>query len=93
MGLDLAYTDNKSHADSTLHQRVVSDNKAMFPVEGVGGDSVYTIDNLDIYRKWIENRIETEHDIVFINISDGAFIKGMDNRTTNEKEEVMKHVE
>lgn len=92
MGLDLAYTDNKSHADSTLHYRVVSDNKAMFPVEGVGGDSVYTIDNLDIYRKWIENRIETEHDIVFINISDGAFIKGMDNRTTNEKEEVINHV-
>lgn len=37
---------------------------------------VYTSKNLDIYRKWIERRIEGVMDTKFYNTGEGAVIKG-----------------
>ena len=37
---------------------------------------VYTSKNLDIYRKWIERRLEGVRDTEVYNTGDGAEIKG-----------------
>ena len=82
IGLDLAYTNNKSHAENTRGMRNVIGDETMLCVKSVSGNKVYAPDNLDIYRRWIEERIEGIDDITFINVSDGANIKGMQNYTT-----------
>lgn len=76
LGLDLAYINHQSHAAGTAGIRVedVSDFRTVMDVHG---EPISTRKNLDIYRKWIERRIEGIRDVEFINGSDGAFIKGM----------------
>ena len=82
-GLDLAYTGAKSHAEGTAayHEVDVSEYRK---VPSVTGDMVPTIKNLDSYRHWIERRIKDEK-VRFINISKGAYIAGMENRTELEE--------
>ena len=48
-------------------------------MKGVDQNTVYTTNVLNIYRMWIEKRIENVRDISFINVSKGAYIKGMRN--------------
>lgn len=79
LGLDLAYINNKSHAQGTGGRDAV-DSREFRTVMDVNGNPISTRKNLDIYRKWIERRIEKEHDIEFINASGGAFINGMKNQ-------------
>lgn len=74
VGLDLAYTNNQSHANGI--GRKVTDTDNLRKVESVMGGEVYTSRNLDIYRKWIERRIAQEHAIQFINTAHGARIHG-----------------
>lgn len=77
VGLDLAYTDYASHATETI-ERITSDERGKRIIEGMDGKSVYTIKNLDIYRKWIERRIVEEKEIEFIDATEGgAKIAGM----------------
>ena len=76
VGLDLAYTDNKSHSFG-IGKSKCSDN--MFTVKSVSGGLVPTTNVLNIYRLWIEDRIKNVTDIKFINLSHGAYIKGMEN--------------
>lgn len=78
-GLDLAYTGEQSHAKDTLGYKK-ADVSGMRKVTSVNGDVVPTTKNLDSYRHWIERRIEKEEDIEFLNISRGAYIKGMKNQ-------------
>lgn len=40
------------------------------------GTEIYTSKNLDIYRKWIERRIENVTGTVIYNTGNGAMIKG-----------------
>lgn len=78
IGLDLAYTNNKSHAKGTIgYSDIVSRVTPM--VKSVSGEMIPTANNLHAYHRWIENRIRDEKDIRFVNISDGAYIEGMEN--------------
>lgn len=85
MGMDMAYTDNKSHASGTAFEREIEvEHKQLIQVKGVLGDTLYAPKNLNIYRKWIENRVKNEKNTTLINVSDGAYINGMKNIATNE---------
>ncbi len=77
-GLDLAYTDSKTHAEGTAAYQQV-DVSNLRQVKSVEGKLVPTVKNLDSYRHWIERRIKDETKIQFINVSRGAYIHGMKN--------------
>lgn len=76
VGLDLAFTKEKGHAFDNGKLDISNEN--LRKVQGVNNEMVYTKKNLDIYRKWIENRIADEK-IEIINTSKGAKIEGMRN--------------
>ena len=81
VGQDLAYTDNKSHADGTFQTVMQEENTEKFmKVPGNYEKEVPTIKNLDDYRKWFEEYIEwweAGHEVEFINATEGgAKIKG-----------------
>lgn len=79
-GMDLAYTDNKHHSfdESSLNGDSLNNH---IMVKAIGGGMVPTTNVLNIYRNWIEKRIENINDISLINVSRGAYIKGMKNVT------------
>ena len=79
MGMDMAYTGGASHAKGTNSYMKEQNNDRMISVKSVSGENVYTIRNLLIYRQWIENRIKDCENIRFVNVSDGAEVKGMEN--------------
>ena len=79
IGLDLAYTNNKSHADGTISCSEMIAGEMTPMVKSVSGKMIPTADNLHAFHIWIENRIRDEQDIKFVNISDGAYIQGMEN--------------
>lgn len=79
IGLDLAYTNNKSHADGTISCSKIIAREMTPMVKSVSGKMIPTADNLHAFHIWIENRIRDEQDIKFVNISDGAYIQGMEN--------------
>ena len=76
IGLDLAYTANKTHSYDT--KNVDTSNRCIY-VKSVKGESVPTTNILNIYRKWIENRIKDVKNIKLVNMSHGAYIEGMEN--------------
>ncbi len=76
IGLDLAYTDNKTHSYDT--KNVDTSNRYIY-VKNVKGESIPTTNILNIYRKWIENRIKDVKNIKLVNMSHGAYIEGMEN--------------
>lgn len=84
LGLDLAYTDNQTHASGTLSEMNISDREGMYSVTGILGNEVKTISSLNMFRKWIEERIREESEIEFVNISNGAYIEGMKNLVPSE---------
>ncbi len=76
VGLDLAYTNNQYHSSGTAAKNTVAQD-FLRSVESIDGGQVKTGKNLDIYRKWIEERIKNINDIEFINATEGgANIKG-----------------
>lgn len=74
VGVDLAYTGGYSHASG--EGRKVGNIDGLRQVRSNTGGMVYTSKNLDIYRKWIERRIEGAMDTKFYNTGEGAVIKG-----------------
>ncbi len=74
VGVDLAYTGGNSHALG--EGRKIENNAGLRQVRSNTGDMVYTSKNLDIYRKWIERRIEGVTDTEIYNTGEGAVIKG-----------------
>ncbi|MDD3172595.1 MAG: DUF115 domain-containing protein [Herbinix sp.] len=77
LGLDLAYTDNYAHASDTS-RRDITQKDDLRLVEDINGNKVNTSRTLDIYRKWIENRIRDVKNIEFIDATEGgAKIDGM----------------
>lgn len=76
VGLDLSYPNNLVHASDTS-RRELADTKGMRKIKDINGTTVNTSKSLDIYRKWIEKRIEKEHSVIFIDATEGgALIKG-----------------
>lgn len=56
VGLDLAYTNGKSHAENTENvQKVVG--MTTYSVKAVDGTMIETAKNWNIYRQWMERRI------------------------------------
>ena len=55
MGMDLAFTDNRSHHSGGVQESVNGEYEV---VEDVFGQPVKTTRNLSIYREWIEKRIQ-----------------------------------
>ncbi len=77
LGLDLAYTDNAAHALDTS-RRELPGTDDLIKVVDIHGNDVYTTKVLNIYRKWIENRIRNVKGIQFIDATEGgARIQGM----------------
>lgn len=74
VGVDLAYTGGYSHASG--EGRRIENTDGLRQVRSNTGDMVYTSKNLNIYRKWIERRIEGVMDTKFYNTGEGAVIKG-----------------
>lgn len=74
IGADMAYTNNRSHSNGMGHEE--NDFSDFREVVSVGGGTVYTTRNLDIYRKWIERRISDLKTPVVYNTSRGARIAG-----------------
>ncbi len=74
VGVDLAYTGGNSHALG--EGRKIENNDGLRQVRSNTGDMVYTSKNLDIYRKWIERRIEGVTGTEIYNTGEGAVIKG-----------------
>ena len=77
LGLDLAFTDNYVHALGTSRRELTSTSD-LRKTEDVHGNIVYTSRSLDMYRKWIENRIKEVKGVEFIDATEGgAIIQGM----------------
>ena len=76
VGLDLAFTGDTSHVEGTRGRDVKNEEHERM-VQDVRGNLIATQKNLDIYRRWIERRIEGISSIEFINASGGAYIHGM----------------
>lgn len=84
VGLDLAYTNNKNHASDTAYVRDMEQGECL-QTEDIYGNMVKTAKNLDLYRKWIEERIAGEENIQFIDATEGgARIKGTLVKTLSE---------
>ncbi len=77
VGLDLAYPNNLVHAEGTS-RRYLADVNDLRTVKDVNGSLIKTSKHLDVYRRWIEERIRTTpNDIEFIDATEGgAFISG-----------------
>lgn len=74
VGVDLAYTNGYSHAEGV--GRKIKARDGLRIVKDCDGNEILTSKNLDIYRKWIEYRLEREEMIKVYNTGKGAKIKG-----------------
>ena len=79
LGLDLGYTENKTHS---FENSATLDKQSLLHVKSVTGATIPTTRVFNSYRLWIENRIQDSKDISFVNLSSGAFIEGMENRVS-----------
>ena len=79
LGLDLGYTENKTHS---FENSATFDKQSLLYVKSVTGATIPTTRVLNSYRLWIEKRIQDRGDISFVNLSRGAFIEGMENRVS-----------
>lgn len=75
VGMDMAYTNNMTHTLGIGKE--IKNINSLRIVKSVDGDMIYTSKTLDMYRRWIEDRIQKEKKIRFINTSKGAKINGM----------------
>lgn len=80
VGQDLAMTNNKTHADGTFKDKMdkIDFSKGNYiKVEGIDGQDVYTIGNLELYLKWFEKQIRECPDVEVIDATEGgALIHG-----------------
>lgn len=74
VGADMAYTGGRSHAGGL--GRKIAEGMELRKVLSVTGEYIETSRNLDIYRKWIEHRIERCKWLAVYNTASGARIKG-----------------
>lgn len=76
VGVDLAYTLNKHHADNTDHgdNNKVKILENMRTVKGRNGEELKTTLGLLSFKKWIENKISEHKETTFINCTEGGVI-------------------
>lgn len=85
IGLDLAFTENRTHAaDTASYTEESQDDKIMVPA--VGGGMVPTSKVFILYREWIERRVARESGKVQIidATEGGALKKGLESKTLKE---------
>ena len=76
IGQDLAFINDKSHADNYVNDTITLGDEIAKKVEGVGGATLKTTEGWLYFKKWIEDKIFENPQIKFINCSSGARIKG-----------------
>ncbi len=73
VGQDLAYTDNKSHADGATRASWGLDlDTGSVMVEGIDGNPIKSSGEFEHYRRWIERTIAQYPEIEFINATEGG---------------------
>lgn len=85
VGLDLAYTNMQNHASGTADVRSKAEGNMV--VKDIYGHDIPTAKNLNLYRKWIEQRIQKADaaEMEFIDATQGgAWIKGTTIRELHE---------
>ena len=99
VGQDLAFTDNKSHADGTFEEKMpVMDTEGMEMVKGNYVDKIPTRMDLRIFLNWFQKYIhdikEANPNIRVVNATaGGAYIEGTEIRALDDIiEEVCKNV-
>ena len=75
VGLDMGYRGGRTHAQGVGND--LADKRNLRKVEGIETKEIYTSRTLDLYRQWIEKRIQGITETEFINVSKGARIHGM----------------
>lgn len=75
----MAFTGGFDHASDTAQMKAVDDTSVVYrKVKAIAGGYVNTSKGLDVFRLWIEKRIEGIKDIEIIDATEGgALIKGM----------------
>ena len=77
LGLDLAYTDGYAHASDTSRRGIEEDQDLIDTID-IYGNKIKTTRVLNIYKKWIEDRIKDVKGIEIIDATEGGVrIKGM----------------
>ncbi|MDO4965147.1 MAG: DUF115 domain-containing protein [Lachnospiraceae bacterium] len=84
IGLDLAYSESKTHTDGA-YGNSISDAVGLIKTKGQDGKMLFTTKAMDIYRIWFEDRIKdavaSGVNTEFINATEGgALISGMINK-------------
>lgn len=75
IGQDLAYSNTKTHAGNAYDKEdVIKFEKSdrHFLIEDIYGNSVYTEENMNLYRKWFEKNILNYKDINFVDATEGG---------------------
>ncbi len=80
VGQDLAYTNDRTHADGTFNKKmeqVDTSGDGYIEVESISGGKVKTIYNLKMYLEWFEKQIKANPEIEVIDATEGgALIHG-----------------
>ncbi|MGG7164464.1 motility associated factor glycosyltransferase family protein [Clostridium ihumii] len=79
IGQDLAYTDDKTHADNSISsfEKNNIDKETDFYIDGIDGGKVRTNYDLNIFKERIEMMIKLYNNTTFINATEGgAHIEG-----------------
>lgn len=84
LGLDLAYSQNKTHTDGA-YSNSFSDALGLIKTKGINGEELFTTKAMDMYRIWFEDRVKDATasgvNSEFINATEGgALINGMVNK-------------
>ena len=84
LGLDLAYTNDATHASGTMDYTSCAASDE-YKVKAFDGGTVNSSNLFIVYREWIEQRIQREKECRFINATEGgAYIEGMQHMSLKE---------
>ena len=84
LGLDLAYTGEKMHAEGTSKRDLTDGVKNLIRIKSQDGGFVYTTEAMEMYRQWFENRIKQKTPVIINATEGGAYIAGMEYKTLKE---------
>jgi len=77
VGQDLAFTNGESHTDGYVNKKVLAENDLASnsryrKIPGYYGDEVYTNRQMDTYRNWFEQILETDKQVKLYNCTEGG---------------------
>ena len=77
VGQDLAFTNGESHTDGYVNKKVLAEtdmasNSRYRKIPGYYGDEVYTNRQMDTYRNWFEQILETDKQVKLYNCTEGG---------------------